>query len=132
MGFFQNCWHLKDWVRHDTTLDEVVRERIVAAAESSDALLVASDLANGTKHFNLYNPRVGARDGAIQVQPQQDGSWHFHHMIDRNDREAITAMAAAEDAMAEWRRIFEAEGLPFFYDPEDVASPDRLNGPSDR
>jgi hypothetical protein len=37
-AFFQNCWHLKDWVKHDPLVPKDVKDRIVSAAEVSTVL----------------------------------------------------------------------------------------------
>jgi hypothetical protein len=42
-SFFQNCWHLKDWVKHDPLLDDATKDRIKIAAEFSTRLAIAHD-----------------------------------------------------------------------------------------
>src|SRR5438445_4151431 len=61
LSFFQNCWHLKDWIKNDDTLPKATREAIVRDVETTDRLLFCADLANGSKHLVLTNERKGAR-----------------------------------------------------------------------
>ena len=59
-AFFQNCWHIKDWLRSDPLLDEATKEAATSAAYLSEALRVCQDLCNGTKHIYLREVRSGA------------------------------------------------------------------------
>ena len=71
---FQNIWHVKDWLYHDPTVPKEVARAAVRVAEARQELLIAADMANGTKHYLLHNERVGARDAAIQLVTNGDGS----------------------------------------------------------
>jgi hypothetical protein len=51
--FFQDAWHLKDWINNDTTVPETIRHKIWKRVHEDFALRVAADLANGTKHLLL-------------------------------------------------------------------------------
>jgi hypothetical protein len=59
--FFQHCWHLKDWIKNDDSLPRTTRVAVVRDVEKTDSLLFCADLANGSKHLQLKNPRKGAR-----------------------------------------------------------------------
>lgn len=60
--FFMDCWHLKDWLRHDLTVPEELRTSIKKSAEADPALRVAADLANGVKHFKLAGRKRGGTE----------------------------------------------------------------------
>jgi hypothetical protein len=34
-AFFQNCWHLKDWIKNDQMIPQPIRDRVVKAAHVS-------------------------------------------------------------------------------------------------
>jgi hypothetical protein len=56
-AFFQNCYHLRDWLRNSGAvsqkdLDEFFNEHV--------DLRVCQDLCNGTKHLDLNRPKVDA------------------------------------------------------------------------
>jgi len=59
-SFFQNCWHLKDWIKNDDSISKRVRNAVVREVEHTDRLLYCADLANGSKHLLLKNERRGA------------------------------------------------------------------------
>lgn len=57
--FFQDAYHLKDWIKNDPSVQGVAVERAITAE-----LAVCADLANGTKHFGLDSARrPGPRTG---------------------------------------------------------------------
>ena len=58
--FFQDAWHLKDWIRNDPTIAPAIRDAIENEVTSITALRIAADIANGTKHLELTRPREGA------------------------------------------------------------------------
>lgn len=119
-AFFQNCWHVKDWLKHDPTVREDLKRRLLLVAESSQPLKIAADLANGSKHFKLTNARTRARDRAIQLIEHFDGTMSTVHMIELADGSSVTALQAAEQAMDAWKSLFRESGLPFFADPEEL------------
>jgi hypothetical protein len=61
-SFFQNCWHLRDWIRNDGSLPQDIRDAIIIAAEHTESLKFCADLANGSKHLKLIRSgRKGAQ-----------------------------------------------------------------------
>jgi len=123
-AFFQNCWHIKDWLRHDFTVDEKVRATIVAAAESEPDLRVVADLANGSKHFarDLKRERTGAYDGAVEFRDGAHGTVTVEHMIVFLAGQRVSAVELGIRAMRAWQRLFEEAGLHRFVDPPSSPS----------
>jgi hypothetical protein len=58
--FFQHCWHLKDWVKHDPLARQDQKDQVKRAAEASALLLICRDICNGTKHLKLTDPSSGS------------------------------------------------------------------------
>lgn len=118
---FQNLWHVKDWLRNDPSIDGDVAQLAVADAENTRALLIAADMANGTKHYVLTSDRVGARDAAIQLVTNRDGSVSCHHEIQLTDGTRMRALKALDEGFAAWREIFRNRCLYYLEDsPHDV------------
>jgi hypothetical protein len=55
--FFQDCWHLKDWIKNDDTLSQATRDAIVKEAERTESLKFCAELAIESKHLVLKHPR---------------------------------------------------------------------------
>jgi hypothetical protein len=49
-SFFQNAWHLKDWIKNDSAIIKIPIEKIIGKYNS---LKICADMANRTKHFQL-------------------------------------------------------------------------------
>lgn len=61
LAFFQNCWHLKDWIRNDVGVPEGIRDSIEGDIKAYENIMICADMANATKHLVLdTQPRAGA------------------------------------------------------------------------
>lgn len=60
---YQGMWHIKDWILNDSqfsTYKNTLNQRI----HQSNVLRVCADLANGSKHLALHQPKIGT-SGAV-------------------------------------------------------------------
>lgn len=113
--FFQQCWHLKDWIRNDPevagSLDPDELER---AVEGSHALSLVGRLARRVKGLELERSRreselvsaqsaISIREvlGRGEAEPEDDWDWKVV-VPDGPDR---WAMDVARDAVADWSWI---------------------------
>lgn len=112
-AFFQNSWHLKDWIKHDPSISKDSRDRILKAAEASKDLQVCADLANRSKHFKLTNKRRDAEVTSrnISVFPGANRPSESTHIITLDDGSQLVAQELAERVMVVWGQIIAAEGL---------------------
>ncbi len=57
--FFVWCFHLKDWLKNDPSVDPGVAKAGESLVNNSDPLKLCADLANGVKHLSARRtPRV--------------------------------------------------------------------------
>jgi hypothetical protein len=61
LAFFQNCHHLKDWLRHDPA-SGVTKADVHAYIGAHAELELCRDLCNGTKHLLHGNADFGAKN----------------------------------------------------------------------
>jgi hypothetical protein len=56
--FFQNAYHLKDWIKNDENapISRSARRKVEKHVNRTEALRLCADLCNGTKHFGLRQP----------------------------------------------------------------------------
>jgi hypothetical protein len=109
-AFFQNCWHLKDWIRNDPLIPEDQKQRLKQAAEGSRTLAICNDMANGTKHLELKKARAGAAHSHIRIAAKGGGPT-MDCVIDVNGT-AMLARVVARGCVEEWEKLLSAEGLP--------------------
>jgi len=65
-SFFQNAWHLKDYIKNEDSIIQFPIEKIV---ESYSSLKICADIANRTKHLKLYRQnRVDAKHVSTDVK----------------------------------------------------------------
>jgi hypothetical protein len=112
-AFFQNAWHLKDWIRNDTTIPKNVRDSVVNTAENSKNLQICADMANRTKHltlaFNRHDAAVTSRNITVFVGSSR--SSESTHIITLNDGTKVVAQELAKAVVAEWEAILRVAGL---------------------
>lgn len=54
-AFFQNCYHLKDWIKNDPSCSKW--SNVETFVNSNNDLQICADLCNGLKHLKLTKPR---------------------------------------------------------------------------
>lgn len=74
--FFQDCWHIRDWIKHDKYLeltDNQIKQLKVRFSENK-YLQICNDIANGSKHllFDKTGQKNSKRDfdpGIMRIGP---------------------------------------------------------------
>ncbi len=118
-AFFQNCWHIKDWIRHDPEISQEVKDSIWEDVKGSKTIQIVADMANGSKHF-ATDPKLewtGVAEAPTQVIRNQDGTSTFRHYLQVPDGSQITALDMAEQAMRAWQEILKKHDLNYYIDP---------------
>lgn len=136
--FFQDAYHLKDWLKNDPGLS-FDRNRVEVAVNGSEPLKLCADLCNRTKHFTLdRRSRTGdgstafvsqavtvhAPAGRLRMGPggeaesseeddQQEGGRGFvaHAWTVRSNGQDFDAETLAGEVVAEWDRLLRSAGL---------------------
>jgi len=54
-AFFQNCYHLKDWIKNDDTV-KLLKEDVEDFIKRHECMCLCADICNSTKHLNLTRP----------------------------------------------------------------------------
>ncbi|MGA2360899.1 MAG: hypothetical protein ABSG73_00410 [Candidatus Aminicenantales bacterium] len=60
-AFFLFCYHLKDWIKKDPSVDKKTKTGVEDFINSTPCLLDCANLANGIKHLRLDKPPRGNR-----------------------------------------------------------------------
>jgi len=119
-AFFQNCWHIKDWLKHDYRVPKRTRDLVIAAAHASRVLQVCRDMANGTKHRKLTRrdktrppPRARAMHMWTNTTIVPGGPTTMDCLLKFPHRRVRfrSARAVAVECVDEWVKILGAEGL---------------------
>jgi hypothetical protein len=109
-SFFQHCWHLKDWVKNDDTVPQAARDQVVAEAHASQILMVCRDLACGTKHLKLDDPKANAVHSHINITLTTGQKPAMEMEVEVNGM-MCSGLKIARECVAEWQRILLLAGL---------------------
>ena len=110
--FFQDCWHLKDWIKNDPTL-AAQSIPIEATVDARKPLRIAADLANACKHLDRHQHREGAyvTSKSVTVHLGQNRGVDVLHVITLSDGSTLPADVAAEQAIDAWEAVLRDLGL---------------------
>ncbi len=106
-AFFQNAWHIKDWLKNDPTLNDVLKQVLMSEIHGTESLLLCADLANGSKHFGSDPDRdkIGATDQQIELSCTTGGVTITDHIIVTGNGKRLTALALARWVLNDWRDL---------------------------
>ncbi|MCK4622815.1 MAG: hypothetical protein KAT62_11450 [Desulfuromonadales bacterium] len=54
-AFFLNCYHIKDWIKNDSTLD-ITSKSVETFINQNNELSICADICNAHKHLKLDKP----------------------------------------------------------------------------
>lgn len=112
-AFFQNAYHLKDWLKNDPAASAQVLD-VERFIDSSHGMRLCADLCNGSKHLTLTSPResgdtrMGQRH--FRVGLSEPATISAQYMVEAAS-EAYDAFLLAQSCMDEWRAYLAAKGL---------------------
>ena len=118
----QAMWNLKDWILNDPEFGAANVEALKQEIFHTRCLMVCSDLANGTKHFRLNNPkttmsisdRMGLHVDALA------GIYQQHIYILAEDPSdplfGIEARAFIQECRSTWQRLIDKHYLSNVYE----------------
>lgn len=114
-AFFQNCYHLKDWLKHDSATSSLVCD-VEAFISSSQNLRLCADLCNGSKHLKLTrsrespDTRIGKRDFSLSLGGSAEATISAKYEIESGGS-THDAFTVAEACMKEWSAYLKGKGL---------------------
>jgi hypothetical protein len=119
-AFFQNCYHLKDWIKNDPAT--AAWSDVEAFISNDPDLSICADLCNSTKHLALsrrprsaVNPQHTGSDIHLIINESIGGgetsiaiAMKFHVTTTSGD---VDAFQLAERCLAAWQRYLGANGV---------------------
>lgn len=122
-AFFQNCWHLKDWILNDTGapggLQKAVRK--VDKQGSIVSLMLCAGVANGSKHLRqARDPKRRAKTvGEIEVEidPKGNSQTTYTYKVNDDSGNSYEALELARQSLKEWETIIRTNSNEANSDP---------------
>jgi hypothetical protein len=117
-AFFQNSWHLKDWIKNDTGVPRTLASPIEQLCRNYRSLMLCADLANATKHLRLTAPRLDARPvPEIMVHltdsfvtGESTGEVRYVYKIVDGAGNSEDALEVARQALLDWETLITGNG----------------------
>lgn len=117
-AFFQNCFHLRDWLKNDGAVSE---KSLRSFMSGNIEMAVCRDIANGTKHFRINRPSVDALPsiGREYHPPDSIGKRagttesYFVILEDRTSHAEVRfdLQDLADKCVNSWQTLLRTEGL---------------------
>ena len=114
-AFFQNCWHLKDFIKYDSTLHSSITSRVETNVKKIPSICICADLCNRSKHSNLTkhirkDARVAHKNVTIKLG-NGEPVISYEHIIVLKDGSKYNALDVARNAVEEWEKLLKGYGL---------------------
>jgi hypothetical protein len=112
--FFQDAWHLKDWIKNDSSVPKMVHDQIETEVGSKKCLRIAADFANGTKHMLLKWPRsenAQLTGRNVTIMLGASGKARHEWVLTLSDGSNTTADVVAKEVMEQWILLLRKFGL---------------------
>ncbi len=124
--FFQDAYHLKDWIKNDPQAAQTKPERLFKRndANRSEVLCLCADLCNGTKHRGLdpaRTPKTGdpataftGQSVAVRPAPASSGlppDPALHWWVVSSGGSRDDALTVAAEVVAAWKQWLRRQRL---------------------
>lgn len=115
-SFFQNCYHLKDWIKHDSKVATSVQQEVETYINSNRPLRLCADICNSLKHLRLTSnrsgegPAFGQKQYALTLQPGMPPEISLRYAVDTTPG-AMDAFELATECVQAWEAFLSAKGL---------------------
>jgi hypothetical protein len=108
-AFFLNCYHLKDWIRNDSSLPSTVQDDCEIWINNSRSLRICADLCNSHKHLVLAKkprsnemPVFGEAHFGMSIGPGLPAAINLRFDVDTTSGRE-DAFELATDCLAAWK-----------------------------
>jgi hypothetical protein len=115
-AFFLNCYHLKDWIKHDGAVPAAVQQALEGYVSSNRSLCLCADICNSLKHLRLTrreksgeSPTFGAKRFALSLGSEQP-TISLKYEVD-TAKGPEDAFHLATECMTAWDGFLATNGL---------------------
>jgi hypothetical protein len=107
--FFQQCFHLKDWIKNDATASGAVGD-VEAFVASTPVLECARAICNGSKHLALRAPNIAPKIQAARIYAGADNRITPQPIVEIAGAEH-DVFQLADKCVDAWRTYLSKHGL---------------------
>ena len=115
-SFFQNCYHLKDWIIVDKAIPADVKGSVETYINSNRSLRLCADICNSLKHLHITSNRSGESPAfsrkrfAVGLGAGVSTTISLKYAVDTNSG-SKDAFRLATDCVTAWDTFLQSRGL---------------------
>ncbi len=112
-AFFMNCYHLKDWIKNDPSLNQI-ECKVEPYINDNECLQLCADICNGHKHLRLdknrsrQNPQFTVRHYHAQIGSPEGQTMQIAFEVNTSSG-VRDAFEIASQCMVAWRDFVNNE-----------------------
>lgn len=112
IAFFQNSYHLKDWIPIFENIDDSVWQNIWQTfVKKNDCIRYCRDICNGTKHLKVKNASVDPNFSIYreyeELEGYEDGKFIGWYLLAGEKRISLNQLM--EDCIEAWKKLIKKE-----------------------
>jgi len=112
--FFQDCFHLKDWIKNDSDLPQIMRDEVENFVERSRFLKHVADIANATKHLQLTKYIRVDKEIDFEILNVTSDNEHKEMLSIKSKNESFGGNSLHINALKDWNRFLGKYKLGMF------------------
>ncbi len=124
LAFFENAWHLKDWIKHDSALAaHRINERVEAGNKKNIEhevhnrtkwrhIWLCGEIANATKHLVRKEAELVGHYAIDVTDTEESAVLHSINYVVISGSTTIPALTVAKEAISEWKQLLTGYDLP--------------------
>ena len=111
--YFQDCWHLKDWIKNDVNVSQIVRDNIESEVDNHKSLRIVADLANGSKHLSRTKHREGAyvTGGNLTIHLGQSKPIEINKNVGLSNGSVFSEKVIVKETFDDWQLVLKKFNL---------------------
>jgi hypothetical protein len=112
-SFFQNCYHLKDWIKNDPKVSEAAKNAVEEFISGDDSLSLCADIANASKHLRLTKPPRSDKDPYFYREEIERlrGPRRVKFFVAAKGEPELDALALARKCLEAWQKFLADNDL---------------------
>ena len=107
-AFFVNCYHLRDWIENDDTVEPLTKRKVKDFIEQNECMCICADICNSIKHlkrersdYSKKNPTFGGREFSLSLGGEPEPIIKVKFSIETKTG-TIDAFELASECIRKW------------------------------
>ena len=122
-AFFVCCYHLKDWIKNDDSVEKTIRDEVETTVSASPMLSLSADITNGYKHLKLNKKARVDASAHVETIGTPLGDFtlddsRLNGIVVGGAQAPLDAKVVAQQCLEAWGAFLRARGMSSGTDPQ--------------